>query len=194
MLKTRLKHEVYKNVLVTTNIVRTNNVRNGSHNHQLETISSSKIFLSAFDDKRYIQDNGIETLPFGHYLIRDIAAFREILADPDWGEEEIATSPDWDTLLNEYGPSNFDNRSNRTLPEPSTPTYRARQNDTLSQLLNDSWSPPDPGFNQEEYTESELDEGTLDMLADVMGAHIPDFYAAYGEEIGASVRNPYIDD
>ena len=143
--RTNLKHDIYKTVLSTTNSIRTNNIRIGSTLHQLETISSSKISLSAFDDKRYILENGIETLPFGHYLVRDIVAFRETLADPDWGEEIVA-SPDWETLVREYGPSQFDNRSNRTLPRLNTPPpARDGQNDTLSEILNDSWTPPDPG-------------------------------------------------
>ena len=188
------KHDIYKTVLSTTNSIRTNNIRIGSTLHQLETISSSKISLSAFDDKRYILENGIETLPFGHYLVRDIVAFREISADPDWGEEIVA-SPDWETLVSKYGPSQFDNRSNRTLPRPNTPP-RARDshNDTLSEILNDIWTPPDPGFHQEEYNESDLDDDWLVDLATDMRKHATDFYATYGQEISTSFRNPYIDD
>ena len=143
--QTSLKHDVYKNVLTTNNLIRTNNIRIGSHNHQLETICNNKIALSAFDDKRFIQENGIQTLPFGHYLIRDIAAFREILQDPDWGEEEMVGSPEWDTLLRDYGPEHFDDRSNRTLPEQRTPPPRSALNRTLTQL-NDSWSRPTLAF------------------------------------------------
>ena len=151
--QTNLKNDIYKTVLSTTNSIRTNNVRIGSTLHQFEIISSSKISLSAFDDKRYILENSIETLPFGHYLVRDIVAFREKLADPVWGEE-IVSSPDWETLVREYGPSQFDNRSNRTLPRPNTPP-RDGHNDNLSGILNDSWTPPDPGLHQEEYNESD---------------------------------------
>ena len=183
--QTSLKHDVYKNVLCTTNLVKTNNIRIGSHSHQLETISSNKVSLSAYDDKRFIQDDGIKTLPFGHYLVRDIAAFREVLADPDWGEEEILPSPTWDTLLREYGQTNFDDWSDRTLPQPRTPDRRESCSGSLSQQFNDSWSPADPGFNQDEYTESDLDDGTLEILADVMGDHISNFYATYEDEISA---------
>ena len=35
-------------------------------NHMLVTYESNKIYLSAFDDKRYILDDGINTLPYGH--------------------------------------------------------------------------------------------------------------------------------
>ena len=52
--QTNLVHDIYKTVLSTTNSIRINNIRIGSTLHQLETISSSKISLSAFDDKRYI--------------------------------------------------------------------------------------------------------------------------------------------
>ena len=37
-----------------------------SRNHIITTYEKNKISLSAFDDKRYILDNGINTLPYGH--------------------------------------------------------------------------------------------------------------------------------
>ena len=160
----------------------------------METIWSSKISLSDFDDKRYNLENGIETLPFGQYLVRGIVAVREIVADPDWGEE-IAASPDWETLVGEYGSSQFDNRSNRTLPRPNSPS-RAQDghNGTLSEILNDSWTPPDPGFHQEEFDESNLDDDWLVDLATDMEEHTTNFYATYEQEISTSLKNPYIDD
>ena len=192
--QTNLKHDFYKTVLATTSSIRTNNIRIGSTLHQLETISSSKISLSAFDDKRYILQNGVETLPIGHYFVRDIVTFREILPDPDWGEEIVASS-DWETLARENGPSQFDNRSNRTIPRPNTPP-RAQDglNDTLSEILTDSWTPPGPGFHQEDYNESDLVDDWLVDLATDMREHATDFYATYGQEISTSFRNPYIDD
>ena len=148
---------------------------------------SSKISLPAFDDKRYILENAIEILPFDHYLVKDIAAFREILADPDWGEEIVA-SPVWETLVREYGPSQFDTKLNRTLPPPNIP-HRGRDghNDTLSQILNASWTPPDPGFDQEECFESDLDDDWLVDLATDMREDTTDFYATYGQVMSTSV-------
>ena len=35
-------------------------------NHIFVIYESNKISLSAFDDKRYITDDGINTLPYGH--------------------------------------------------------------------------------------------------------------------------------
>ena len=37
--------------------------------HKLETVNFNKVCLSAYDDKRYILDDGISTLAYGHYLI-----------------------------------------------------------------------------------------------------------------------------
>ena len=150
--------------------------------------------MSAFDDKRYILENGIETLPFGHYLVRDIVAFREISAGPDWGKE-IAASPDWETLLIEYGPSNFDNSYNGTFLCPTTLTWaRNSHNHTLSENLNYGWTPPDPGFHQEGQNESGLDDDCLIDLATDIREHTTNFYATKGQEISMSLGNPYIDD
>ena len=121
-----VNHDIYKHVNSTSNILRTNNVRIGSKIPQLETISNNKVALSAFDDKRYIPENGIDTLPLGHHLGREISPFREVPGDPDWGDE-ATSSPSWDTLLREYRRSQIGDRSNRTLPQSKTPvTKRAR--------------------------------------------------------------------
>ena len=40
-----------------------------STNHVLNTVEVSKLCLRAFDDKRYILENGINTLAYGHYSI-----------------------------------------------------------------------------------------------------------------------------
>ena len=37
-----------------------------SKNHNVDTYETNKIFLSRFDDKRYILRNGINTLAYGH--------------------------------------------------------------------------------------------------------------------------------
>ena len=124
-------------------------------------------------------------------MVRDIAVFRDVPADLD---EEVLASPTWDALLREYGPTIFDDRSDRTLPQPRTPDLRESRIGSFSQHLNDSWSPPDLGFIQDAYTESDLDKGTLEILADVMGDQISNFYAIYGEESSSSIQNPFIDD
>ena len=59
--------------------------------------------------------------------------------------------------------------------------------------MNDSWTPPDPGFHQEENNESDLDDDWLVDLATAMREYTTDFYATYGQEISTPFRNPYID-
>ena len=40
-----------------------------SKKHELHTYESNRISFSAFDDKRYIPSDGINTLPYGHKYI-----------------------------------------------------------------------------------------------------------------------------
>ena len=41
-----------------------------SSNHVLQTLEMTKVCLNAYDDKRYILDDGVNTLAFGHHMIR----------------------------------------------------------------------------------------------------------------------------
>jgi hypothetical protein len=69
VLKKYINHSNYKNVLTTNNCLSTTMHRIQSKDHVLETIELNKLIFTPMDDKRYINDNGIDTLPFGHYLI-----------------------------------------------------------------------------------------------------------------------------
>ena len=40
-------------------------------NRNLYTIKLNKIGLSPFDNKRHVQSDGCDTLPYGYYRIRD---------------------------------------------------------------------------------------------------------------------------
>ena len=63
----KLRHEHYVRCVesLDTILVRQNVIR--SHQHQLSTISQTKVSLSAFDTKRWILDDGINTLAHGHF-------------------------------------------------------------------------------------------------------------------------------
>ena len=40
-----------------------------SEKHQIYTMNLNKVSLSAYDDKRFITNNGIESFAYGHYKI-----------------------------------------------------------------------------------------------------------------------------
>jgi len=70
-VKTRVQHKHFVDVLqrVKTHTMCTfRGFR--STNHVLQTIEMTKLCLTAFDDKRYILQDGIHTLAYGHYSIR----------------------------------------------------------------------------------------------------------------------------
>ena len=39
--------------------------------HKLETVNCNKVCLSAYDDKRHVLDDGVSTLEYGHYRLRN---------------------------------------------------------------------------------------------------------------------------
>ena len=69
VVKKNISHEDYRNTILNNNtkVVTTHSIR--SYNHQLFTILQRKNALSAFDDKRFILEDGITTLPHGHKSI-----------------------------------------------------------------------------------------------------------------------------
>ena len=67
--KKQLTHDHYLACLYNTTISKhkINAIR--SNNHQLSTYEINKTSLSCYDDKRYILDDGISSLAYGHYKI-----------------------------------------------------------------------------------------------------------------------------
>ena len=43
-----------------------------SKQHNVQTIELNKLVYTPFDDKRYLLENGSESLPFGHYKIINV--------------------------------------------------------------------------------------------------------------------------
>ena len=56
----------FKDTLLNEKVIR--HIMKGikSFNHKMHTSESNKISLSVYDDKRYIKDDGIHTLSYGH--------------------------------------------------------------------------------------------------------------------------------
>lgn len=65
----RLRHADYVCQLRNPTENRLTNRRIGSNLHQIYTYEYEKRGLCAFDDKRYIMDDGISTLSYGHYRL-----------------------------------------------------------------------------------------------------------------------------
>ena len=70
VIKSDLKHETYKNILESGGKMYSNMKVIRSEKHQIYTMSLNKVSLSAYDDKRYITDDGIKSLAYGHYKIK----------------------------------------------------------------------------------------------------------------------------
>jgi hypothetical protein len=69
VLNKYITHDIYRDVIHNQNVLSTKMKRIQSKQHKLQTVELTKLIFHPFDDKRYILDNGIDTLPFGHYSI-----------------------------------------------------------------------------------------------------------------------------
>ena len=71
VIKKHIEHEDYKQCLF--NSLKNYHVMNfiRSDKHQLYNMRQNKVSLSSYDDKRYIKEDGISTLAYGHYKIVD---------------------------------------------------------------------------------------------------------------------------
>ena len=103
-----------------------------------------KVSLSCFDDKPFILSDGVNTIPYGHYTIREDVYHRQIAADQYWGYDEFLEEDD----------------DNQTPPE---------NNSTLPPQLG--WTPydgiPDPGMFQSDLEDDQLsDIVDFDKLSD----------------------------
>ena len=71
VVTTSIKHEDYKTCLRTgKEQLRKQNILR-SYEHEVFTEEVNKVALSALDDKRYILGDGVHTLAWGHYKIKD---------------------------------------------------------------------------------------------------------------------------
>ena len=71
VVTTSIKHEDYKTCLKTgKEQLRKQNILR-SYEHEVFTEEINKVALSALDDKRYILGDGVHTLAWGHYKIKD---------------------------------------------------------------------------------------------------------------------------
>ena len=69
IIKNNIKHEDYKNVLLGNKQIHHTMKTIRSINHQLGSYELNKVSLSCFDDKRYIENDGVKSYAYGHYAI-----------------------------------------------------------------------------------------------------------------------------
>ena len=67
--KNVLKLNMYYECLFCGQQRRDHMCRIGSHNHHIYTYSVDKVSLSPLDDKRYVKEDKVNTLAYGHYKI-----------------------------------------------------------------------------------------------------------------------------
>ena len=72
----KLRHKGYADVLIGRKVVRHKMKRTQSKLHSVGSYDFNKISLSCFDDKRYVLDDGINTLAYGH---KNIVSWGEIV-------------------------------------------------------------------------------------------------------------------
>ena len=100
-----LRNADHNITLVTGSMQQGENTRIVSEKHVLQTVSTNKLSLSSFDDKRHVLNEGNKTPPFGHYKI-DHCRVEEFSWDSDeveWNLENVEnyahllldSSPNW---------------------------------------------------------------------------------------------------
>ena len=71
VVESSISQEDYKTCLITgKEQLRKQNILR-SYDHEVYTEEVNKIALSALDDKRYILGDGVHTLAWGHYKIKN---------------------------------------------------------------------------------------------------------------------------
>ena len=69
VIEQHTKHQHYKQCLFNREIRMSTMNQIRSYGHQLYNISINKLGIPPFDDKRYILDDGISSLAYGHWRI-----------------------------------------------------------------------------------------------------------------------------
>ena len=66
MYKGHIKYDQFKDTHSNKKVIKLNMRGIKSKKHEIYTYESNKTSLSFYDDKRYILDDGINKLPYGH--------------------------------------------------------------------------------------------------------------------------------
>ena len=69
-VKKTLHHDLFKSCLFDKQPVRKSMTQLKSENHQIVVNRVNKIAVSSYDDKRYLLEDGVRSLAYGHYSLR----------------------------------------------------------------------------------------------------------------------------
>ena len=174
-VKKSLHHDKFVNCLKNRTTERAPMTRITSENHQIIVTMTNKIALSCFDDKRYIFEPGIDTLPHGHFWLNQER------------ESSKHANGDCETSFYQFCESDGGESSTESASDCSELTLVGQQNnsDERAAAATDTFDVPDPGFLPR------------DLHADSDESNIVDWDALSttdDAEESDSRRNPFIDD
>ena len=75
ILNKYINHQHYRDVILNKKIFSSSMKRIQSKDHSLQTVELTKLIFQPFDDKRYLLEDGIHSIPFGHYSIKQTEQF-----------------------------------------------------------------------------------------------------------------------
>ena len=88
--------------MTSGSLFKTEKIRIASESNDLETVTKMKTSLSAFDDKRYILGDGLQTLPYNHKNIVGQNAI--VIDDSDDNVASANSDPTHDDALENWMP------------------------------------------------------------------------------------------
>ena len=68
-VKKTFNHDLFRNCLLSKKEVIKTMTQLRSHCHQIAVNKIDKVAISSFDDKRFLLENGVSSLAYGHYKI-----------------------------------------------------------------------------------------------------------------------------
>jgi len=83
-IKHHLDHQTFLNTLRSRRPTEAEFLSFASNNHQLKTLKIKKVGLSAYDDKRFILEDGMSSFAYGHYLIPTFSPLPPFPSKPDY--------------------------------------------------------------------------------------------------------------
>ena len=69
-VKKHVHHEMYLHTLQNRKCTYANFVNFRSRSHVVQTVNLARICLSAYDDKRYVSEDGVSTTTYGHCSLK----------------------------------------------------------------------------------------------------------------------------